>query len=47
MKGGAMYNYIKLRYKMKKITAAEVWAYVDSGVLTEEEAEKICGARPA
>lgn len=42
-----MFNYIKLRYRMKKITAADVWAYVDSGVLTAEEAEMICGARPA
>lgn len=40
------YNFIRLMYKMHKITAAEVWAYADSGDITEEEAAKICGPRP-
>ena len=38
---------LKLRYKMRKITAAEVWSYVgkDPGI-TEEQAILICGPRP-
>lgn len=40
------YNFIKLRYQMHKITAADVWAYADAGDITEIEAMKICGARP-
>ncbi len=40
------YNFIRLMYKMHKITAAEVWAYADNGEITEEEAAKICGPRP-
>lgn len=41
-----MYRFIKMRYDLHKITASDVWAYADSGVITEEEAAKICGARP-
>jgi hypothetical protein len=41
-----MYQWIKLRYQLKKITAAEVWAYADAGSITEVEAAKICGPRP-
>lgn len=40
------YKIIKMRYQLHKITAADVWAYADQGVITEEEAAKICGARP-
>lgn len=41
-----MYALIRLKYRMKKISAAEVWAYADSGVITEEQAATICGPRP-
>ncbi len=42
-----MFALLKLRYKMRKITAAEVWYYVgkDPGI-TEEQAILICGPRP-
>lgn len=40
------YNFIRAMYRLKKITAAEVWAYADAGDITEEEAAKICGPRP-
>lgn len=33
-------------YRMKKITAAGIWTKVDAGVISEEEAIKICGPRP-
>lgn len=29
-----------------KITAADVWAYADSGKITEDAATRICGPRP-
>lgn len=35
-----------LLYRMKKITAAQIWEKVDAGILSEEEALKICGPRP-
>lgn len=38
---------LKNRYKMGKITAAEIWAMVDAGDLTEAQAVLICGPRPA
>ena len=41
-----MYALIKLKYRMKKITAAQVWAYADEGQITEEQAATICGPRP-
>lgn len=41
-----MYRFIKLRYELRKITAADVWGYADNGTITEEEAKRICGARP-
>ena len=34
-----------LLYRMKKITAAQIWEKVDAGILSEE-ALKICGPRP-
>ena len=40
------YQMIKIRYQLKKITAAQVWEYVDDGVITAEEAARICGPRP-
>ena len=35
-----------LLYCMKRISAAQIWEKVDAGVLSEEEALKICGPRP-
>ena len=40
------YNIIRNAYRMKKITAEDVWGYVDRGELTAAEAIKICGPRP-
>lgn len=37
---------IRIQYKLRKITAADVWAYVDDGVITAQEAVLICGPRP-
>lgn len=41
-----MYNLIKMQYKLRKITAAQVWEYADAGTITEAQATTICGARP-
>lgn len=41
-----MFKFVKLRYQLKKITAAQVWEYADNGTITAEEATKICGPRP-
>ena len=41
-----MYQFIKLRYQLHKITAQDVWNYAEQGVITEEQAAKICGPRP-
>lgn len=41
-----MFAFIKLRYRLHKITAADVWAYADDGKITEAEAILICGPRP-
>ncbi len=41
-----MYNLIKMRYRLHKITAAQVWEYVDSGEITAQQATTICGPRP-
>ena len=35
-----------LVYDRGKLTAAQIWAKVDAGLLTEDEAVKICGPRP-
>ena len=40
------YNLIRTKYRLRRITAAEVWAYADEGTITEDEAVRICGARP-
>ena len=40
------YKKIKLKYDMHRITAAQVWEYADDGVITEEEAARICGPQP-
>lgn len=42
----SMYNLIRTRYKLHKITAADVWAYADEGEITAEQATLICGPRP-
>lgn len=42
----SLFNVIRTRYRLHKITAIEVWAYVDSGELTEAQAIQICGPRP-
>lgn len=41
------YNFIRCMYRMRRITAAQVWAYVgtENGI-TSDEAVKICGPRP-
>lgn len=35
-----------LLYRMKKITAAQIWEKADAGVISAEDALKICGPRP-
>ena len=40
------YKKIKLMYDMHRITAAKVWEYADEGVITQEQAARICGPRP-
>ena len=37
---------IKAQYKTHRITAEDVWAYADEGVITAQEAVLICGPRP-
>lgn len=41
-----MYTIIRNKYKRHEITAYDVWAYVDEGVITATQATKICGPRP-
>lgn len=41
-----MYKIVKNLYQLGKITALEVWGYVDKGKITAEQAAEICGARP-
>lgn len=41
------YNLIRVMYLTRKITAKEVWSYADDGTITEDEAVRICGPRPA
>ena len=41
------YKLIKLRYDTHRITAERVWQYADEGVITEQQAAMICGARPS
>ena len=41
-----MFNLIRTRYRLHKITAQEVWAYADEGKITAEQATLICGPRP-
>ncbi len=39
-------NIWQLLYRMKKITAEQIWERVDSGAISAEKAVKICGPRP-
>lgn len=41
-----MYTLIRTQYRLKKITAADVWGYVDRGSITALQATLICGPRP-
>lgn len=41
-----VYTIIRNKYKRHEITALDVWAYADEGVITEAQAIKICGPRP-
>lgn len=41
-----MFALVKLKYRMRQLTAAQVWAYVDKGTITPYQAVMICGARP-
>lgn len=41
-----MYALLKLQYRMRRITAADVWGHVDTGDITAEQATLICGPRP-
>lgn len=41
-----MFALIRLKYRMKQITAVDVWAYADNGVITSSQAILICGPRP-
>lgn len=43
----AAFNIIRTKYRLHRITAADVWAYADEGMITEDEAVMICGARPS
>ena len=40
------HQLIKTMYRMHRITAAQVWEYVDGGDITEAQAISICGPRP-
>lgn len=40
------YNVIRTLYRLHRITANDVWSYVDDGVITAEQAVRICGPRP-
>lgn len=40
------YFFVRNMYRMKRITAAQVWACADSREITDDEAVKICGPRP-
>ena len=41
-----MFSLIKTKYRLHKITAVDVWSYVDDGIITETQAILICGPRP-
>lgn len=41
-----MFNLIRMQYRLRKITAADVWTKADEGIITEAQATIICGPRP-
>ena len=41
-----MFDLINNLYRLGKLTAAQVWAQADNGVITATQAAAICGARP-
>lgn len=41
-----MYQFLRLQYRLKRITAADVWRHADDGDITEAQAAAICGPRP-
>lgn len=41
-----MYTFLKIQYRLKRITAIDIWRHVDAGDITEQEAISICGVRP-
>ena len=41
----AKYAFIRNMYRMKRMTAAQVWEAADNGDITSAEAIKICGPR--
>lgn len=41
-----MYLFLLNAYRAGRITAAQVWAKADSGVITAAQAMAICGLRP-
>lgn len=43
-----MYKFIKMQYRLRAITEAQVWQMADAGRITEAQAQKITGKpRPA
>lgn len=41
-----MYLFILSMYRQHALTAHQVWAQSDKGVITAEQALQICGPRP-
>lgn len=41
-----MYELVKMQYRLRKITSAQVWACADTGKITPQQAVLICGPRP-
>lgn len=41
-----MEAFYKLMYRMRRITASQIWDKVDSGELIKDQAVRICGPRP-
>ena len=41
-----MFYILRMAYRQRKITAAQVWKKADEGVITAAQAAAICGPRP-
>jgi len=41
------YNFYRVQYKLRRISAERVWQAVDDEEITATEAAMICGPRPA